>query len=455
MSELSPPEIAAIRFGHGLSPHHPLPKGEDDLLAALSGPDDMAAQWPIVHEGEGARMLDSYWVARKAADSGAPEDVQRYKQARRSVIDFTRNGATLRFARILDAPVTFRERLHQFWIDHFTTITKIGAHRGLQMEHHDLAIRPHMTGPFRTLLRHAVTHRMMLIYLDQITSKGPGSVNARAHGGGVNENLAREILELHTLGVGNGYTQTDVRQFALLLTGLGQGDGRMVFRPNWAEPGAETVLGRDYGGGKARLEDIHAALDDLARHPDTARHIARKLAVHFVADTPDEDLVDTMAAAYSEADTDLMAVYRAMLGHPSAWRDTGAKARQPFDWLAASMRGLGITGERLTGLTANAKQRFIMRPMMRMGQPWQAPNGPDGWPEEADRWLTPPGIAERIDWAMTAPARLLPRLPDPRRLVADAVPPARAEPLATLVPRAERQAEGVALVLASPEFGTR
>src|SRR5690606_4985798 len=141
-------------------------------------------------------------------------------------------------------------------------------------------------------------------------------------GKGLNENLARELLELHTLGAGSGYRQDDVRQMAELLTGLTVDPDRgTVFKPQLAEPGAETVLGVSYGGDKARLDDIAALLHDLAVRPETAAHLARKLAVHFVSDDPPEDLVATMRAAFSDRGGDLSAVYAAMLGHPAAWSD--------------------------------------------------------------------------------------------------------------------------------------
>lgn len=447
-------QTAAIRFGHGLSPRHALPRSTGAMLETLAGPDRMVQQWPTVEEGQAAEMIGRFGESIKASRSGRPEDVEAYKQVRRDIGLYTRRSAVARMARILDAPDTFRERLHQFWCDHFTTVPKVISQAALQMDHQDRAIRPAMTGPFRRLLREAVTHRMMLDYLEQSSSKGPNSANARKNGGGVNENLAREVLELHTLGVGGAYGQQDVAQFALLLTGLGQQRDGTTFRPGWAEPGAETVLGRSYGGDPARLSHVLAALDDLAEHPQTARHIARKLAVHFISDTPPEDLVEAMAAAYRDNATALMPLYRVMLEHPAALAPAQVKARQPLDWMTAALRSLGVPGERIVAMRDHERRRLLIGPLMRMGQPWQRPIGPDGWPEEAADWLTPAGLAERIDWSLEVPGRIA-RLPDARRLAEQVCSDATRADMVALVGRAERQAEGVALVLASPEMNTR
>lgn len=450
-TELDFPEMAAIRYGYGLSPNFPPPHDAEALLDSLTDPDTAAAAWPVIAQGEAEALRLQFRTTRAKRD----EDNASYRQALNMLRDVQARGMALRFARILDTPIGFRERLHWFWTDHFTTVARQLQYAGLQLEHHEFAIRPHISGRFADLLEAAVLHPMMLNYLDQTISRGPGSPVGRKKGGGVNENLAREVLELHTLGVDADYAQEDVHQFALLLTGVGIGKEGMQFRPNHAEPGAETVLGHSYGGGKADIADVRAFLGDLARHPATAHHLARKLAVHFVDDTPDADLVATMVRAYLENDTELMPMYRAMVLHPSANGGVGTKVRQPFDWLATVMRGMGVTGNVVAALPRNGLRRMLGDPMSRMGQPWHKPVGPDGWPEEADAWITAPGLAERINWAMTVPVRLMPDLPEPRALARRIVPGSRGEQLADLVFRAERRRDGLALVLASPDLNTR
>jgi len=242
-----------------------------------------------------------------------------------------------------------------------------------------------------------------------------------------------------------------------LLTGLTLDlkDGDVVFRPRQAEPGAETVLGVSYGGGEARIEDIFGVLDDLSLRPETAAHVAGKLAVHFVADRPPPDLVAAMVAAYRASDGLLAEVYRAMLAHPAAWSERMAKVRQPLDFIGAGLRALGIGGDRLLTLTDNEFARAVGGALNRMGQPFLKAPGPDGWKEEAEHWLTPQGLASRIGWAMKVPQLLRPELPDPAEFARSALGDAADPALVKAVSRAETRTDGVGLVLASPAFNRR
>lgn len=219
-----------------------------------------------------------------------------------------------------------------------------GITRHLVAPYVEEAIRPHVTGRFSDMLRAVVTSPMMLIYLDQVQSMGPNSRAAQNRDRGLNENLAREMLELHTLGVSSAYDQTDVREFAELLTGLTYHPERgFNFRQQQAEPGPETVLGVSYGGSvPANLDEVLDALEDLATHPDTARHIARKLAVHFVSEDPDADLVADLAQRFDASRGNLMAVVEGLLTHDAAWAPAFSNVRTPFDYMAAGMRALAV-----------------------------------------------------------------------------------------------------------------
>jgi uncharacterized protein (DUF1800 family) len=187
------------------------------------------------------------------------------------------------------------------------------------------------------MLMAVATHPAMLLYLDQAQSVGPNSARGARRDRGLNENYARELMELHTLGVGAVYSQDDVRQLAELLTGLAVDPvAGFVFDARRVEPGPERVLGRDYAGDG--IEAIRAVLADLAARPETARHLAHKLAVHFVADDPDPGLVTAMEAAFRDSGGDLVAVTAALLAHPAAWAEAAAKARQPFDFVVAALR---------------------------------------------------------------------------------------------------------------------
>ncbi|MGV6812747.1 MAG: DUF1800 domain-containing protein [Brevirhabdus sp.] len=448
--------ISAMRFGTGLSPRFTAPDTSAALLDSLRGPDEAAVSFPMSSFAkrmkDGSAFLKLKQAARRKED-GAERAFKAHRKQMRIQILGDRVAALSRAAFARDS---FRERLTMFWADHFTTVARGPQFTGIVTTYVNEAIRPHVTGRFADLVRSAVLHPVMLVYLDQSSSFGPNSALGKKRNKGLNENLAREVMELHTLGVGGSYTQEDVRQLAELFTGLSADIRRgFVFRRKMAEPGAETVLGRSYGGMKPRLEDIHAVLDDLSTHPDTARHIARKLAVHFVSDDPDPGLVDDIAAAFTETGGDLMACYEAMLDHLDAWDTFGAKARRPDEFVIATLRALDVPHERLTGMTLKQARDLLFGPMTAMGQKWEEPKGPDGWAEEDEAWITPQGLAGRIQWAMVAPRAFTPRLVDPRDFVRVALADAASDATAFAAEAAESRWEGVGLVLSSPEFNRR
>jgi uncharacterized protein (DUF1800 family) len=448
--------FASIRYGYGLSPLVAAPRDVGAMLDFLRGPDRMADVLPITGfeiRAEEERALGELRKARRDKKAGAEE---AFKAANIVAVTGQAQDLVTSVLRPMLSPDGFRERLVRFWADHFTVAARGKGLRDVTTAYVEDAIRPHINGNFRELLRAVETHPAMLIYLDQILSFGPNSKIGKRAKRGLNENLAREILELHTLGVGGAYTQKDVRQFAELLTGLNfnfRTGGQ--FRVGAAEPGAEIVLGRSYGDdGPADMADILAALDDIALHPDTARHLARKLAVHFIADEPDEDLVASMAGTYRDSAGDLMAVYEAMLGHPAAWAGFGQKAKQPFDFIVSTLRAFGLKEERFQGLKLRQIRQYLSGPMQTMGQAWQQANGPNGFPEEMDQWITPQGLAARIEWALIMTQDLKIET-DPQDFARTALGDVADARLLRLVGAAESRAEGIALVLASPEFNRR
>ncbi len=458
------PERADIRFGCGLSPSIAPPASVDQMLRGLQAPDRAAQQFPITPFADLLPKAQDYQVAvrayrraKRAGAEAARAAAQAEVRAQRAAM---RREATVWFAhtvlRRTRSADPMRERLTAFWADHFTAVGRDAMTRHVQAAYIEEAIRPHVSGRFADLLKSAVTHPMMLIYLDQNTSVGPGSRaarNAKKKKRGLNENLARELLELHTLGVGGPYTQGDVRQLAELLTGLGFDikDG-FGFRPHFAEPGAETVLGKAYGGKKAGLEDIHAVLDDLARHPVTAAHIARKLAVHFISDRPDPALVKAMTARYRDTDGDLHAVYAAMLNHPAAWDFSQRNVKPPIDFVGSALRALDILPKHIPATKERRIRGMLQVPLSLMGQQWGQALGPDGWPEADAEWITPQRLAARLQWAMSVPFLMRRVLPDPRDFVGAALGTTAPEAVRFAASAAESRAEGVGLVLASPAF---
>lgn len=454
------PVLAAFRFGCGLSPVHPPPESAAGMIATLRGSDLAAGLVPIVPfaaaEPSPLALADAA-RARRAALGTPDEDAAREAERglQRVARDVWQKNLLRTLARMAIAADGLRERLVVFWADHFTVRARMGRIKHLVTPFVEEAIRPHVTGRFPDMLRAVTTHPMMLQYLNQLRSHGPNSAAGLRRGRGLNENLARELLELHLLGAGGGYTQRDVRELAELLTGLTWQPRRgFFFSHAMAEPGAEEILGQSYGP-EPSLAAIHDALDDLALRPETAQHLARKMAAHFVADAPDQTLVAAMASTYRESGGDLAAMTAAMLDHPAAWRPERSKVRWPIEYIAAGLRALAVTPDQLLALEHRAIRRLFLQPLQMMGQPWEAPPGPDGWPESADRWIIPQTLAARQTWALQVPARLVTDLPDPREFVETALGPDAPRDVRFAARAAERVSDGIGLVLAAPAFQRR
>ncbi|MBY6139047.1 DUF1800 domain-containing protein [Leisingera daeponensis] len=456
-------DLAEIRFGAGLSPRLPPPASAEEMLARLKRPDRAAQAFPLPDfdaafqdTREFRRLRRARYKARGQAGYEAADDAFRaYRRARNREHRRWHGQRLLRHIHTSDG---LRERLVLFWADHLSAQGKTGLYRVLAAPYAETVIRPHVAGRFEDMLIAAVTSPLMLHYLDQERSAGPGSRAAqrRKRISGLNENLAREVLELHTLGADGPYSQTDVRQLAELFTGLSvQGSDGFLFRPGMAEPGPEMVLGRTYGGGRPELEQVLAALRDLARHPATARHIAWKLAVHFTSDTPERALVDHLAARYLETGGALLPVYEALLEHPAAWAPGLGNVKPPFDFLASACRALAVPEAGIAGLKPGQIYRLLLAPLTPMGQRWEFPNGPDGWAEEDRAWITPQALAARLRWALAAPRQLLQALPDPREFAEAALGGYANERVRFAARAAETRSEGIGLILSSPAFQRR
>ncbi len=456
------PEFADIRFGCGLSPVVGRSSSIDGILDGLSAPDDMAAQFPIEGFDQFRDRMKAVAVQRRILRDNRGSDIGNAARKQRNVLNRVARtdkgkwlGQTL--LRRSYTPHGFFERLAFFWGDHFTARGKQGLVRRATSPFIEDAVRPNLSGRFADMLKAAVMHPIMLMYLDQFRSVGPNSAFAikKAGKAGMNENLAREVLELHTLGVDGPYTQTDVTQLAELFTGMTfHINNGFKFRKDMVEPGAETVLGKTYADTMNRAPVLNV-LEDLALHPATARHIAWKLAVHFVADTPDPALIDHMTQAYVKTDGTLLAVYAAMLEHPAAWQRDVMNVKLPIDFISSACRALAIPAQTVQTMDENDMKNAILTPMAMMGQNWQQALGPDGWPEEDSEWITPQGLSGRVRWAMAAPQILQPQLPDPRDFVTDALGSLAPQPVHFAASAAESRTEAIGLVLASPAFQRR
>lgn len=448
-----PSTLAAIRFGYGL----PLPDGAPDtaeaMLATLAGPDVALQAFPIRSAKYWAPKLLELRKIQKTAKQVPAEALKRDALIKEFAVA-AHQASLITFARAIDSADGFRERLTAFWADHFSVIAKRNVEALYPYTVVDEAIRPHLAGNFIDMLTSVTLHPAMLAYLDQSSSVGPNSHLGKNQNKGLNENLAREVIELHSMGVGANYSQTDVTEMAKILAGLiVNPEGMMAFQPRRAEPGTRKVLGKTYA--KPGLDNVREALRDLALRPETAQHLARKLVVHFVSDNPDPDLVSAVATAYNGSGGDLMATYTALLNHRDAWGETAEKARQPFDFIVAALRALGVSGQQIQAMPYKEFRSYLLEAMGGMGQPFKRPSGPDGFEEAAEEWITPQGLARRITWAMRVPSQMVKPLPDPVTLARTCLADRASEALLWGAARAEDITQGVGLVLASAEFNRR
>lgn len=336
------------------------------------------------------------------------------------------------------------ERWALFWANHFTVSQRSGNVGALVADHYLSSIRPHVLGRFETLLANAIRHPAMLRYLDNAASTGPNSPAGQRGRRGLNENLAREILELHTLSPAAGYTQADVAALARLLTGWSAGTpgpAPFVFRANAHEPGEKTLLGRRFAEGE---EGAVAALAFLGTHPATYRFLAGKIARHFIADEPPASAVAAIAARLAETGGDLAAAARTLIGLEAAWAQPLAKLRTPAEFVLAACRGLGDP--------LGDQQRLAA--IASLGQPLFTAPAPNGWPDRADAWAAPEAMLRRIEWAGSLAARLTDP-PDPRDLLEATLGPLADRATRDAVRGAESRREGLIVLLASPAFQRR
>lgn len=352
------------------------------------------------------------------------------------------NEAQARLDAALGAEVGFVERLVWFWSNHFCVSADkdIATPGAFERE----AIRPHVLGHFSDLLIAVESHPAMLIYLDNTESMGPDSVNGINRDRGLNENLAREIMELHTLGVRSGYTQADVTRFANVLTGwswIEPGEpihgGEFVFVKRLHEPGEQVVLGKSYpdtGIGQGR-----AVLTDLARHPSTAQHLALKLARHFVADEPPPSLVAKLAKSFTATDGNLKEVARTLATAEESWTPQRAKLKRPSQWIAAALR--------LTGVSWNVQR--VIGAQTALGEPLWRPPAPNGFADNEAAWID--GVGQRLQIAYDL-AGALPPGAEPAELMELALGPLASSETRNAVARADSRRQAVALLAMSPEF---
>lgn len=453
--------VAVTRFGLGARP------GEIDAVARdprgwllgqirPEGADQPPGAFPP--SSAGLIALYEYQRRRRAMKAGTDamdENAPKPSQAagRREVFGRVDEEVLARAQLASQTPAGFRERWALFWGNHFTV--SAAAKPPVRMTAGAFereAIRPHVFGRFSDLLLASTRHPAMLIYLDQAQSIGPGSPAGLRREAGLNENLAREILELHTLGANAGYSQADVTEFARALTGwsvvnareTGRPPGTPMFRAAAHEPGARTVLGRAYPqAGEAQGVAI---LNALAADPRTARRLSRKIAAHFVADDPPASLVARLEQAWTSSDGRLDAVARALVEAPEAWAPQPLKMKTPYEFVVSSFRAAG-QAPRMLGR--------IQPTLAALGhRPFEAPS-PEGWPDDAASWAAPDALVKRLQFAQAFAAAAAPATAPPPELAAAVLGPRLTPPTAEAVRRAESREEAFTLLLMSPEFQRR
>jgi uncharacterized protein (DUF1800 family) len=357
-----------------------------------------------------------------------------------------RDEAKARIEAAIKAEIGFAERLTWFWSNHFCVSVAKNGVRPIAGAYEREAIRPHVLGRFHDMLLAAETHPAMLIYLDNARSIGPNSQAGISRGKGLNENLAREILELHTLGVRTVYTQDDVTGFAKIITGWTvvparqEHAGEFVFNPRMHEPGTQTLLGVQMGNSE--FEQGGTALAMLARHPATARHVADKLVRHFVSDRPVPTLAEKLAARFVETDGDLKEVAKTLVAAPESWSAADRKLKRPAEWMVTALRAAGAELD----ITA------FMQAQNLLGEPLWRPAAPKGFSDDDAAWID--GLAQRLDVANEL-ARRIGGMTDPQDVLEIALGPLATDETRTAVRRAESRPQALTLLFMAPEFQRR
>lgn len=452
--------IAANRFGLGARPME-LEHIGNDARGALRAQLEQPCAQPQGDLPTAESLISGLSRYREELQKGSRDDSATQVSVGMKLVELYRPAyekhTIARFRLAVESERSFVERLVHFWSNHFAVSVDKIAVLGLAGPLETEAIRPNVLGNFRDLLRAVERHPAMLVYLDNHISAGPNSPAAQfvARRGldrkvGLNENLGREILELHTLGVDAGYTQRDVTTLAAIITGWSVGGGlgalrggepgRFFFRENFHEPGEKVLLGRRYS--EAGVLQGEKALADLALHPRTAHHLATKLARHFVADDPPAALVDRLARAYLQHDGDLPALYRALIDDPMSWQKSPGKFKSAADYIHSTFRALALPVR---------EERRALAPFELLGQRNFQPGSPAGWPDRSADWDGPSALLKRIEWA-TAVGQRVGMQANAMDVLTNSLGDAISDHTREAVGRAQDRSQALTLALASPEF---
>jgi uncharacterized protein (DUF1800 family) len=470
--------LALNRFGMGPRPGSIAAIASDPrgaLLAELERPPSLpAAAAALPSSGQALRMVSEAVARQQAKLMAAKRAQEKAKQQEvaaaapaamtetakadaeaKAAADTTPNPrrqiyldeAKVRMEAALSAEIGFTERLVWFWSNHFCI--SADSIRSMAGAYEREAIRPHVLGRFTDLVLAAEGHPAMLFYLDNLGSMGPNSIAGLNRTRGLNENMAREVMELHTLGVRSGYSQDDVTSFANVLTGwtwLPPGDnpehgGEFSFNPRLHEPGAQTVLGKSYA--EEGVEQGRAVLRDLASSPATATHVATKLARHFIADEPPPRLVDNLAQVFRDTSGDLKEVAKALVTSPEAFALPPTKLKRPSEWIAGVVRA--------SGLTEMDPDRFTKGQAL-LGEALWRPSSPKGFADDEASWID--GMGRRLDIANNYAERIAGQI-DPDEVIATVLEQCVSAELREAIGRAESRQQALVLLFMAADFQRR
>jgi uncharacterized protein (DUF1800 family) len=460
MRDISAAAIATNRFGLGARPGEIAVCAGDPrgwLEAQLKGTPPVIPESGLQSTATMVTTIDRVRAQNRALRGTATNAVVKLGEIYRPeyVGEVT---ARLTLAATTERP--FLERITQFWSNHFAVSVDKAIVLGVAGSYEREAIRPHVLGSFAQLLLAVERHPAMLLYLDNYRSIGPDSMlagRALQRAGktlGINENLAREIMELHTLGVNGGYTQADVTAFAKVITGWsigakgagpagGGAPGEFFFRTNFHEPGTQNIIGRRYAQqGESQGESV---LLDLARNPATAQHIATQLARHFIADDPPPDAVTRLARVFTQTDGDLPAVYRALLAEEAGWSQPLSKFKTPNDYVISTWRALALPID---------DPRQVPPIFANLGQRVWSPNSPAGWPDRSADWDGGSALMQRLRWADQLGQRLGASV-SAVQLAPQILGTTLNDNTRVALGRAASAAQALTLLLAAPEFMRR
>jgi len=457
---LSPQAIALNRFGLGATPGAAPDNPRGWLLDQFAHFEPRPAGFAALPDA--GAMVTAYQAERRMERQNQPPATantpgvkdpallaarQDYGQ---QVQALYRAAVQARSDAALQTQAPFVERMVHFWSNHFCVSIDNQPVTAYAGSFERDAIRPHVLGRFEDMAMAVEHHPAMLIYLNQNQSIGPNSLAAQrgdpAKRRGLNENLAREIMELHTLGVRSGYTQADVTEFARALTGWAvsgaesNAPGTFLFRDRQHEPGSRQILGKTYH--QAGEHQARAALGDFTHAPATATHIATKLARHFAGDTPPPAMVARLASAFTGSGGDLPTLYKALIDSPEAWATQPLKFKTPWEWTISALRGLG------RGETGAIQMAAVQR---QLGQPVWKPGSPAGWDDISASWIAPDALMRRVEFAQRLAAPLGDQI-DARALAPRLLPASLDPATAGQVAMAESPASALALLLVSPDF---